>query len=106
MIGCVYVLKDKKGVPFYVGATIGYAQYRLSVHRSVLKTVGKTYTAPVYGYMKRNRIIPAMEILESKNYRTKEALLRSETRWIKRLRKQGIYLANKCLTKRQHQKII
>ncbi len=104
MRGCVYTLKDKNGTPFYVGATQGYPKYRLAVHISVLKTVGRTYTAPVYHYMKKNKIFPSMDVLESKKYSTDEALRRAETRWIKRLRKDGIYLVNVCLTKTKMEK--
>lgn len=97
MIAYVYVLKNKKGIPFYVGATIR-PRARLATHISMIKRLN-TYVPPLYYYMRDKKIIPLMDILESKDYINEEELLKAEARWIRRLKRKGIYLINKCYNK-------
>jgi predicted GIY-YIG superfamily endonuclease len=92
VIGYIYTLAcSKTGTVFYVGSTENIA-VRLSAHLSAIKT-GKKMA--VYEHIRKNRIIPVLEVVEEVFADGRDDVLCSEEYWIEQFRQWGFLLLNK-----------
>ena len=88
MIGYIYKLVCKKSSsPIYVGATTVQLSVRLKAH-----ILNSGSNKGVQEYLSKNKVHPAIEVLEEVGCINKSTLLKRETYWIKKLAKQYILL--------------
>lgn len=92
MIGCVYKLVcPKSDKDIYIGSTIHSLSERLSGHMSC----SITGTAPVNIYIRENKIIPDIVLLEEVIFKDVHELRVVETKWIVLYKEKGLFLLNK-----------
>ncbi len=95
MVGSIYTLNDNTGTPFYVGSTIHKIKPRLYGHISYLKKSN----APVYKFIRSNKITPSIELLEEINIDNKAELLTLEKYWVHQMLQWGFNILNHTYNK-------